>query len=268
MARDNREPRRQAIDPLMDACLEGVAAGYRGVGYVAEGITESIRRRPGSGHSGGGHKGGGGQQRGGRSPGTATFVGEIAALTADLLDRLSETAEEIAAELGTRHEHGAERTLELKGLPGETPSVTFKLHNTGPAALTAVDFEATDLIGAAGRIDARAVDVNSEDGQKIDRIRSGGFVVLCVEVTIPDDQPAGTYRGVITTSAATRRGQTKVKTAPRDAWAVIELEVEATDPGRKENSKGRVKDRHEGQGNDRYYEEPEETGFRDPRARS
>jgi hypothetical protein len=229
MASENRESRRPAIDPLMDAALEGVAAGYRGVGYVAEGMTESIRRRSGSEFTRDGGSGRSGSHRSARDSGTASFVGEIAALTADLFDRLSETAEEIAGELGTRHERHAERTLELSGKPGAAPSLTFRLTNTGPAALTELDFEATDLIGPAGRIDARAVDFAND--QKIDRIRSGGYVEVHVAIAIPEQQEAGTYRGVITTRAATRRARSRVTTGPRDAWAVLELEVvEAAEP--------------------------------------
>jgi hypothetical protein len=233
MASDHRDSRRQAIDPLMDAAVEGVAAGYRGVEYVAEGLAESLRRRPGgSGAASSPSKGPGGHARSGREPGTARVVGEIAALTADLLDRLSDTAQEIAGELGARFDGGAEPALQLKGLPGETPHVIFTLTNTGPAALTDVTFAATDLIGAAGDIDAGAVDISPVDREGTERIRSGGSAEVCVEVAIPRKAAVGTYRGVITTRSSTRRDRT-VRTGPRDAWAVLELEVEATDPRRK-----------------------------------
>jgi hypothetical protein len=224
MAREHREPPRRAIDPLMEICIEGVAAGYRGVEYVAEGLSESLRRRPGSGFAASGPRAR--RTRSGRGRGRATVVGDIADLTAELLDRLGETAQEAAGHIGEQFDGAAHcPTLELCGLPGDTDEVEFRLTNTSPSALTHVRFRATDLIGSGDRIDADRILFEYPDDDGISRIRSGGSTIVVVRIEIPEDAEPGVYRGVIATRSERPAGRGKLDREPRGAWALIELDV-------------------------------------------
>jgi hypothetical protein len=230
MAREYREPPRRTIDPLMEICIEGVAAGYRGVEYVREGLSESLRRRPGSGYAGRARHGRG---RTGRGRAGTTVVGDIADLTAELLDRLGETAQGVAGHIGEQFEGGPHcPTLELCGFPGDTDRVKFRLTNTSASALTDVSFQATDLLGACRPIDASAVRFGYPDDDGIARIRSGGSTIVIVEVAIPEDAEPGTYRGVIATCSTRPAGRGQLDGETRAAWALIEVDVAAPDPRR------------------------------------
>jgi hypothetical protein len=160
-------------------------------------------------------------------------VGDLADLTTELLDRLGEAAHGVSDHIGEHFEgHAHCPTLELCGFPGDTDAVKFRLTNISASALTNVRFQATDLIGGCGRIDAGAVRFGYPDDDGIARIRSGGSTIVTVGVEIPEDAEPGTYRGVMATCSARPAGRGELEGEPRAAWALIELDVATPDPRR------------------------------------
>jgi hypothetical protein len=232
VASEHRDPPRPSAEPFIAGVGEGVAAGYRAVEAVAEGLAESLRQRPGAGVG----SRTGARQRTGRT-GTrrgeqaTTLVGEIAGLTADLLGRLGEAAQEIAGHIGEQPGEGpACPTIALRGFPGERTGHEFLLTNVGATALGEVKFEATDLVSpSADPIPAGAVLFGYRDEERTARIRPGGSREFAVAVEVPGDAAVGTYRGVIVGHSAAPRGRAATEGGPEGAWALLELEVAATE---------------------------------------
>jgi hypothetical protein len=161
-------------------------------------------------------------------PGT----GSAADLFVDLLERFGEAVQDVAAAIAEHERFDGEPEcpmLELRGPPGHAAAVEFDFTNTGPSALTKVAFEATDLLGATGQIDAGAVSFEHEDDPHIPRVGPSGTARVIVSVAIPDEAPAGPYRGVIAARSAAPKGRAEPEGGPEDAWAVLELEVAAVD---------------------------------------
>ena len=230
----NRKPRRGQVDPLLAVAADAAAAGLRGADYVVEGMSESLRRRTGGRSAG---AGAGRQRFGGTTPpaheGPPPVTGRTADLFAEVLDRFGEAVQDIAAAIGEHEWFAAEPdcpTLELRGVPGHSAGVEFDFTNTGPSALAKVVFKATDLLGATTQIDAREVSFQHEEYPHIPRVGPGGRARVTVTVTVPEDTPDGTYRGLIAARSAAPAGRGEAEGGPHDAWSLIELEVGATDP--------------------------------------
>jgi hypothetical protein len=245
---DYGKPRRRQVDPLLAVAAEAAGAGLRGADYVVEGLSEGLRRRTRSrsaGRAAGRQRAAQARSPLGRSgsyggttppahegpppPGT----GRTADLLVELLDRFGEAVQDIAAAIGEREWFAAEPdcpTLELRGVPGHSAGVEFDFTNTGPSALAKVVFKATDLLGATTQIDAREVSFQHEEYPHIPRVGPGGRARVTVTVTVPQDTPDGTYRGLIAARSAAPAGRGEAEGGPHDAWSLIELEVGATDP--------------------------------------
>lgn len=249
MADYGKPPRRQ-VDPLLAVAAEAAGAGLRGADYVVEGLSEGLRRRTRSrsaGRAAGRQRAAQARNPVGRSGsygGTTPpahegppppVTGGTADLFVELLDRFGEAVQDIAAAIADRERYDGEPecpTLELRGVPGHSAAVEFDFTNTGSSVLTRVAFEATDLLGPATRIDAREVSFQHEDEDypHIPRVGPGGRARVIVAVTIPENTPDGTYRGLIAARSAAPAGRAEAEGGPDDAWSLIELEVGATDP--------------------------------------
>jgi hypothetical protein len=255
MAADRGEPRRRTIDPIVAGIGEGVAAGYRAVESVVVGVSESARMRSATRAAGAAASAStrprraqpaGTRARSAAPPRTTprtvrdttppTIIGELADLTAELLDGIGDAVREIAGHIAERdrfEDDPRHHTLELEGPPGETVRDEFLLSNTGPTALKDLDFEKTNLIGAAATpIRAGAIKLKPEAEGTIDRVRPGGSTTVTVSIKIPADAAPGRYRGVVCARFASDDDRTEAEGGPIGAWALIELEVLATDPGR------------------------------------
>lgn len=257
MAADRGEPRRRTIDPIVAGIGEGVAAGYRAVESVVVGVSESARMRSATRAAGtaasaatrprarraqpaGTRARSAGQPR--TTPRTVrdttppTIIGELADLTAELLDGIGDAVREIAGHIAERdrfEDDPRHHTLELEGPQGETVRDEFLLSNTGPTALKDLDFEKTNLIGAAATpIRAGAIKLKPEAEGTVDRVRPGGSTTVTVSIKIPADAAPGRYRGVVCARFASDDDRAEAEGGPIGAWALIELEVLATDPGR------------------------------------
>ena len=164
------------------------------------------------------------------------MIGELADLTAEFLDGIGDAVREIAGHIAERHgieDDPRHHTLGLEGVPGETVHDEFLFSNTGPTALKDIDFEKTSLIGAAAApIRAGAIRFKLGGEGTVDRVRPGGSTTVTVAVRIPADAAPGTYRGVVCARFASDDDRTEVGAGPVGAWALIELEVLPTDPGR------------------------------------
>jgi hypothetical protein len=259
MAADRGEPRRRTIDPIVAGIGEGVAAGYRAVESVVVGVSESARMRSATRAAGGAAASAAATPRARRTrpagtrarsmarPRTMprasrdttppTIIGELADLTAEFLDGIGDAVREIAGHIAERdrfEDDPRHHTLELEGAPGETVRDEFLLSNTGPTALKDLDFEKTNLIGAAATpIRAGAIRFKPEAEGTIDRVRPGGSTTVTVAVKIPADAAPGRYRGVVCARFASDDDRTEAEGGPIGAWALIELEVLPTDPGRR-----------------------------------
>jgi hypothetical protein len=249
---DQREPRRRQVDPLLAVAREAARASLRGADYVVEGLSETGRRGTGRRSAGAAagrqqaarakapRAGSRGYERT-RSPGSEgasrpPVTGNAADLFVELLERFGEAVQDIAAAIAEREWFDGEPEcpmLELQGPPGGSASVEFDFTNTGPSALAKVMFEATDLLGATKQIDASEVSFKYDEHEKepsIPRVGPGGRARVIVAVKkIPDEAPAGPYRGVIAARSAAPKGRAEAEGGPEDAWAVIELEVGAVD---------------------------------------
>jgi hypothetical protein len=245
MASEYRGPRRRSI---VEGSIEGVAAGARVVEDAVDTLADSVRRRSRTSYATGASsrerearkaerrgrsKDKGRSPRGPREPGSESVVGEIADLTADLLDRLGDAAQDIADSIGERDWFPPDcPTIEPHGLPGGAAKVRFRFTNTSPSGLGKVGFEATDLLGATDRINAGAVHFSFGDDEVIPRIGPGKSRMVTLEIEIPQDARADIYRGVIAARTGGLAGREAAEAGPEGAWALVELEVEATDPGR------------------------------------
>jgi len=250
MAGDQGEPGRRASDPVVTAAGEAAAAGYRGLENVYASLRESLRRSPprferaasarertarASGRRAG-------PARTGAAPAAPapaahdaaphSIVTEIADLTADMLDRLGEAAREIATHIAERDRGEAPADvprLELQAPPGATAKVQFSFRNTGAVALKQVTFVATHLLGAGVYIESDAVRFEHEGKGHVERMAPGALTEVTVAVDIPDDAVPGTYRGVIAAGSPPPTARRAYEGAPVGAWALLELDVLATD---------------------------------------
>jgi hypothetical protein len=239
---DYREPRRRQLDPLVAVAAEAAAAAVRSADYV----TESIRRGTGRRSVGAAaarqraararaaRSGRYGQTTSTGSEGRAagSVSGSTADLFVELLERFGEAIQDVAATIAEREWFEGEPecpTLELLGPPGHTVQTKFNLTNTGRSPLARVTFEATDLLGATTGIGSVRIDFRRPDDAQIDRIGPGATAKMIVAVAIPEDVPAGTYRGVIAARSAAPAGRGEEEGGLEDAWALIELEVTAID---------------------------------------
>ena len=245
---DYRKPPRRQVDPLLAVAAEAAGAGLRGADYVVEGLSEGLRRRTRSrsaGRAAGRQRAaqarspvGGSGSHGGTTPPAhegppPRVTGGTADLFVELLDRFGEAVQDIAAAIADRESYDGEPecpTLELRGVPGHSARIEFDFTNTGPTVLANVAFEATNLLGAATRIGARAVSFKHGKHRNIPRVAPGGRARVIVVVKIPGDTPEGTYRGLIAARSAPPEGRAETEGGPHDAWTLIELKVRATDP--------------------------------------
>jgi hypothetical protein len=210
---------------------EGVAAGYRAVEIVTAAMAESIRRRPvdpiadepfgrrARGRSSG--RSGPRRRAAARRAGDrGSLIADLADLTADLLDALGEAAEEVAGHFDEQSECPQ---VELDGVAGDEVESEFEIRNTGESALRGVRFVATDLVGARAVLPAEVMVLRRGDAEEIPRIPVGGSATVTVTIGIPEDCPAGRYRGVISARAEARHGIDEP--GLEDAWTLIELHV-------------------------------------------
>jgi hypothetical protein len=223
---------------LLAVAAEAARAGLRGADYVVEGLSEGRRR--GTGQRAARTKAQRARSRGYRSatppdsegPSPSPVTGSATDLFVELLERFGEAVQDVAAAIAEREWFDGEPeypTLELRAPSGHSAAVEFDFTNTGPSALAKVMFEATDLLGATNQIDASAVSFEYGDDPYIPRVGPGKRARVIVAVAIPDEAPAGPYRGVIAARSAAPEGRAEAEGGPDDAWAVIELEVAAVD---------------------------------------
>jgi hypothetical protein len=244
MASEHRGPRRGSI---VEGGVEAAAAGARVVEDVVDALSENLgrrsRARDATGGSARNREGKSAGDRGRskatsaagwrREPASATAVGEIADLTADLLGRLGEAAQDIADSIGERDWFPPEcPTVDLSGYPGSWAKVDFRFTNTAPVALADVGFEATDLIGTTDRIDAGELHFRHGDDEAIARIGPGHSTAVTVAIKIPESASADVYRGVMAARSAAPAGREQAEAGPERAWALLQLEVKPSDPGR------------------------------------
>jgi hypothetical protein len=261
MAADQGGSRQRAHDPLVAGLGDAVAHGYRALDRVAVGFAESARRIQASGAM----RTAPTRTRTAASPVTLqpsgqparaerpsarrrtsssappTLVGELADLTADVLDRLGEAARDIADRIGEDDlaEPESEVTrLTVRGHAGRPVSTDLQFTNTGSIPLEGLEFDATPLLGFAGAIPADSVAFLPRDAPQTDdaagaattsRLRPRGTTLIEVEVTIPGDAAPGTYRGLVMVRSAAAASQSAER-QPVGAWASLELEVLASDP--------------------------------------
>lgn len=233
MVGDQGEPRRRATGSFVAAAGEAVDAGFRALQHVEAGLSESLRRSPPrSGRSAGRARAAAPSAAGARPP--HAIVDELADFTADILDRMGEAARDIAGHIG-EHDRSAPPSpvprLELEGAPGRRAKDKFWFRNTGGTALKQVSFEATDLLGAGRRIDAGSISFEHSGKDQIERLQPGGLTAVIVAVDIPRDAVANIYRGVIVAVFPPPSRGRRYDAGPVGAWALLELEVLATDRG-------------------------------------
>jgi hypothetical protein len=229
MAGERGGSRRRGYDPLVAGISDGVAAGYRALESVYQGLAESLERRPDIGS----RRDEGGQRR--RSPRGAgpplDIIDDLASLIADLLDRAGEVAQETAHSITERswvpeHDYECPR-LGITGEPGAEASADFRVWNTSSKTLARVDLFSTDLLGQEAAISADAVTFAPS---YIDRIPPNRSASPKVVVKIPADATEGTYRGVI-------------QAKPGDAWAILEVTVKPPKPETEKPPGERPRDR-------------------------
>ena len=230
MADDQGSSRRRPVDPLVAGVSEGVAAGYRALELVIDGLGESMRRNPRAVDPS--------QTRARRAgAGSAPPAGgadaDLAELIAEVLARVADSLKDVSEHVRVRQPGvlPPERpVLGLRGPAGTAVTDEFRITNTGASALRKIEFEVTDLIGAAGEISADAVTVDVHGSERVERLRPRGSAAPTVTVAIPADAHAGMYRGVIAARAEGARGREPAEAGRDGAWALLELEVIRTDP--------------------------------------
>lgn len=257
MPDDRDEPRRRTIDPIVTGIGDGVHAGYRAVESVVLGVAESARMRAerpvsraaSAATSAGARRTARPQQAprasrarsGGRASAAdippVTIVGELADLAVDLLDGLGEVARDIAGQVAdhdrfeddTRH-----HTISLEGVAGETVDEDFLLSNTGPTGLRTLSFVSTDLIGVPpDPIPAGVITCTPKRAGSVERVRPGGSATVTVQIAIPEAAAPGAYHGILCARFESPDDRTETEAGPVGAWALIDLEVRATDAGRR-----------------------------------
>jgi hypothetical protein len=248
MATDAGGSGQRAHEPLLTGLGDALAHGYQALDRVAVGLTESARRvqastpvRTASGRQRPARMAGSTAARKPRRQTTRqrtttappTIVGEIADLTADMLERLGEAARVVAerileAEVGQPEAEVAR--LQLSARPGETRDVDFHFTNTGPIALEWVEFKATKLLGVAKEIKAPVFRVSKQDQDPahpkcMGRVRARETKTVIVVVAIPEDASPGPYQCVLTASGTPASGPSV------DASAFLELQLAPPDTG-------------------------------------
>ncbi len=226
---------RRPIEPLVGVARDGVALGYQALDLVVTGLREGLRvqrgprarppasaaalraRRssgPGSGLPGGARGGGGASGAGGVAGGVAA---DLVAIAGEMFKRAGAAADEVGRALpkpaGQSQPQTSIPELAVAAAAGETAKHQFSIWNTHPAALPAVTFSATDLIGAG--VPGLGARVTFEP-EVIPRIGPGKSATVEIAVAIPVETPAGVYRAL-------------VQAEPVDTCAVLELTV--TGPG-------------------------------------
>ena len=257
MPDDRDEPRRRTIDPIVTGIGDGVHAGYRAVESVVLGVAESARMRAerpvsraaSAATSAGARKTAsprraartGRTRSGGRSPAAdippVTIVGELADLAVELLDGLGEVARDIAGQVADHdriEDDAHHHTIALQGVAGETVEEDFLLSNTGPTGLRKLTFVSTDLLGVSpDPIPAGVITCTPKRAGSVERVRPGGSATVTVQIAIPDAAAPGAYHGVLCARFESPDDRTGVEAGPVGAWALIDLEVLATDAGRR-----------------------------------
>jgi hypothetical protein len=217
------------VDPLVAGVSEGVAAGYKALELVIDGLGESLRRNPRAGdpsETRARRAGAGG------APPAGGADADLAELIAEVLGRVADSLKDVSEHVRVRRPGALppERpVLGLRGPAGTAVTDEFRITNTGASALREIEFEVTDLIGAAGEIPADAVTVDVHGNKQVARLRPRGSATPTVTVAIPADTHAGMYRGVIATRVAGTRGREPAEAGRDGAWALLELEVIRTD---------------------------------------
>jgi hypothetical protein len=241
MAADEEASQQRATDPIVTGIGEAVAHGYRAVDHVYAGLAQSARlmgasrttraaaarRAPAAAAlDDAGLQAGAGAPPQRPSSASPTLVGELAGITADVLDRLGEAARDIAGRIGeapVADPGPAVGRLALSAHPGRTALTEFRFTNTGSTTLQGIECDGTPLIGVAGRIDEIAFDYDfPPDGL---RLRPRVSTSVGVRVPIGEDVAPGVYRGVVMARAAAPGGSGAAEAQPVGAWALLELEV-------------------------------------------
>jgi hypothetical protein len=143
------------------------------------------------------------------------LLDDVTAVVVDVLNRAAEAARDVADAITEQSHHGVRGEdecipeLALSAAAGAAANVRFTLWNTGAGALRSVRFEATDLLGAAGRIGSKTV---SFTPSVVDFVRPGGANAVVVSVAVPEEAVPGVYRGL-------------AQAEPGDSCVVLELTV-------------------------------------------
>jgi hypothetical protein len=233
MAGDSRSTARRNLgDILVDVGYEAAVTGERMADVILgprQGAGGSRAPRPASAprQPSGAHRP---PPKSDRGVQPHSIVGKFADLTADVMDRMGDTFRDIA-----EHERFARDSdvpqLCLRGRAGSVVTADFRFTNTGSTALKDVTFAATDLLGPGDPIDARNVGFEHGEAreQRIERMGPGRETWVTVGVAIPDDTPAGEYHGVIAAKSPPPTERDAAEAGPVGAWALVELQVLATD---------------------------------------
>jgi hypothetical protein len=256
MPDDRDEPRRRTIDPIVTGIGDGVHAGYRAVESVVLGVAESARMRAqrpvtraaSAATSASARRTAppqasrttrprsGGRTSAAQTP-PVTIVGELADLAVELLDGLGEVARDIAGQVADHdriEDDAHHHTISLEGVAGENVDEDFLLSNTGPTGLRELTFATTDLIGVpADPIPSGVITCTPKRAGSVQRVRPGGSATVTVEIAIPEAAAPGAYHGILCARFESPDDRTEAEAGPVGAWALIDLEVRATDTGRR-----------------------------------
>jgi hypothetical protein len=162
-----------------------------------------------------------------------SIVGKFADLTADVMDRMGVTFRDIAEHERFTRESDVPQ-LCLRGRAGSEAAEEFQFSNTGQTALKEVTFAATDLLGPGDPIAAGNIGFHHGEARqdRIERVGPQRQTWVTVAVDIPPETAAGEYRGVIAAKSPPATGRDAAEAGPVGAWALLELQVLATDKSR------------------------------------
>lgn len=192
-----RPPGTRAMQPQTQAPTDAHPLGPGAVGY------------PGGGYAGGYSPYG--------RPLALGLLDDLSAVFVDLLNRAAGAAHDVADAITQQTHYGSAAgapsgcipELALAAPAGQHATVRFNLWNTGAGALRSVRFDATDLLGSAGRIGIKTI---SFTPALVDFVRPGGSAVVVIVVAVPPEAVPGVYRGL-------------VQAEPGDSCVILELTV-------------------------------------------
>ncbi|WP_445188783.1 hypothetical protein ACTXG6_17010 [Pseudonocardia sp. Cha107L01] len=197
------------IEPLTAGITDAALSGFHALEMVAGALAESVRARPSAQGSRPASTQGRATPRGQagpvahRAPDPGALTEELVRVFAELLGRAGEVAQSVAQALtpppGPRENCEpdtptvARLVTDARG--GDPVSAEFTYWNTGTTALRDVTFNASDLVGHAGRISNEEI---SFEPPSIATIAPGDGVTVTVKVAGNNSRVAADYHGAVT----------------------------------------------------------------------